>query len=95
MYHKFNISKYPSTNITLAQFESHLQELSKSKYNVKSLEYIIDTIINDSLLPQNTIGISVDDADRSFLDIAWPRLKEFGFPVVLFVATNTINSKNK
>ena len=95
MYHKFDKSKYPSTNITLEQFESHLQELSKPKYNVKSIDYIIDIIINDDILPQNTVGITVDDADRSFLDIAWPRLKKLGFPVVLFVTTNTISSKNK
>ena len=95
MYHKFNIPKYPSTNITLEQFESHLQELSKPKYNVKSIDFIIDTIINDASLPQNTIGITVDDADKSFLEVAWPRLKKLGFPVVLFVTTNTISSNYK
>jgi len=95
MYHKFDVSKYPSTNITLEQFESHLQELSKTKYNVKSVDYIVDTIINDASLPQNTIGITVDDADKSFLEVAWPRLKKLGFPVVLFVTTNTISSNNK
>ena len=52
-------------------------------------------IINDASLPQNTIGITVDDAYRSFLDVAWPRLKKLGFPVVLFVTTNTISSNNK
>ena len=95
MYHKFNIPKYPSTNVTIEQFESHLKELSKPKYSVKSLDNIVDNIINDAILPKNTIGISVDDADRSFLEIAWPRLKKLGFPVTLFVATNTINTSNK
>ena len=95
MYHKFDISKYPSTNITLKQFEEHLQELSHSKYNVKSLDYIVDTIINNGDLPDNTIGISVDDADRSFLTKAWPLLKKNGFPVTLFVSTNTISKHNK
>ena len=94
MYHKFDVSKYPSTNITLKQFEEHLQEFSHSKYNVKSLDYIIDTIINNGDLPDNTIGLSVDDADRSFLTKAWPLLKKKGFPVTLFVTTNAINSKN-
>ena len=95
MYHKFNVSKHPSTNIKLEQLENHLQELSKSKYNVRSLEYIIDSIINDIKLPENTIGISVDDADRSFLEVAWPLFKKFNFPVTLFVTTNTIaNIKN-
>ena len=95
MYHKFDIPKYPSTNITLDQFEKHLNLFSQSKYNVKSLDYIVDTIINDGNLPNNTIGISVDDADRSFLTTAWPKLKEKGFPVTLFVTTSTINENNK
>jgi len=95
MYHKFDISKYPSTNITLDQFTKHLEEFSQPKYNIKSLDYIVDTIINDGKLPNNTIGISVDDADRSFLTTAWPRLKERGFPVTLFVNTSNIVENNK
>ena len=95
MYHKFDTSKYPSTNITMDQFEDHLLEFSKSKYNVRSIEYILDTIINDGNLPNNTIGISIDDADRSFLTKAWPKFKEKGFPVTLFVTTSTIVKGNK
>ena len=44
MYHKFGISKYPTTNITLDQFEKHLEEFSKPEYNIKPLEYILDTV---------------------------------------------------
>jgi len=95
MYHKFDTSKYPSTNITLEQFEQHLQEFSKEKYNVLSLSYIMDTIINDGNLPKNTIGISVDDADKSFITTAWPKFKEYEFPVTLFVTTSTITKGNK
>ena len=95
MYHKFGMSKYPSTNIAIDQFEDHLLELSQPKYNVKSLEYIVDTINNDGILPVNTIGISVDDADRSFFTTAWPKFKEKGFPVTLFVSTSTIVKGNK
>ncbi len=95
MYHKFDISKYPSTNITLDQFNEHLEEFSQPKYTVKSLDYIVDTIINDGDLPNNTIGISVDDADKSFLTIAWPRFKEKGFPVTLFITTATIVKNHK
>lgn len=95
MYHKFDIPKYPSTNITPDQFKSHLLEFKKDKYNIFSIEYILDTIINDGELPQNTIGLSVDDADKSFLDYAWPKFKKKGFPVTLFVNTSIIsNNKN-
>ena len=95
MYHKFDKSDYPSTNITMNQFNDHLLELTKSKYNVMSLDFIVDTIINDGNLPNNTIGISIDDADRSFLDKGWPLLKKHGLPATLFVTTNTIVDGNK
>ena len=95
MYHKFGISKYPSTNITLDQFDKHLTEFSKPIYNVKPIDYIVDTIINDGNLPNNTIGISVDDADQSFITNAWPKFKEKGLPVTLFVATSAIGKNNK
>ena len=95
MYHKFDVSKYPSTNITLEQFESHLNEFNSNQYNILPLGVILNTIINDHKLPPNTIGITVDDANRSFLTTAWPRFKELNMPVTLFVSTKTIAPGNK
>ncbi len=95
MYHKFGVSKYPSTSVTIDQLNSHIEELTKEKYTIKSLDFIIDTIINDGDLPANTIGISVDDADKSFLEVGWPLFKENNIPVTLFVTTGTISNNQK
>jgi len=95
MYHKFGISKYPSTNVTIDQLDSHIFELTKDKYSLQSLEYIVDTIINNGILPANTVGISIDDADKSFFTTAWPKFKENNIPVTLFVNTSTIAINNK
>ena len=95
MYHKFGVSKYPSTSVTIEQLESHINEIIDEKYNVLSLDYIVDTIINDGDLPKNTIGISVDDADKSFLEVGWPLFKKNNLPVTLFVTTGTIAKNNK
>ena len=95
MYHKFGVSKYPSTSVTIDQLESHVNELIKEKYNILPLEYIVDTIINDGELPSGTIGISVDDADKSFFEVGWPIFKENNIPVTLFVTTGTIANNNK
>ena len=95
MYHKFGVSKYPSTSVTIKQLESHVNELTKEKYNILSLNFIVDTIINDGELPNNTIGISVDDADKSFFEIGWPLFKKNNIPVTLFVTTGTIARNNK
>jgi len=95
MYHKFGIDKYPTTSVTLDQFDSHLKEFSKEKYSLVSIEFIIDTIINDGELSENTIGISIDDADKSFYEVGWPMFKENNIPVTLFVNTSTIHKNNK
>ncbi len=95
MYHKFGVSKYPSTSVTIEQLENHINELIKEKYNILSLDFIVDTIINDGDLPQNTIGISVDDADKSFFEVGWPYFKKNNIPVTLFVTTGTIVKNNK
>ncbi len=95
MYHKFGVSKYPSTSVTIEQFESHLEEFIREKYNILDLEFIIDTIINDGDLPKNTIGISIDDADKSFIETGWPLFKKYSIPVTLFVTTGTIANNNK
>ena len=95
MYHKFGINKYPSTSVTIEQLDKHIIEILNKKYSVKSLEFIVDTIINDGDLPDNTIGISVDDADKSFYETGWPKFKKNGIPVTLFVNTSTIHENNK
>ena len=51
---KFKTSKDAQKDV------KHLKEFSKSEYNVKSLDYIVDTIINDGDLPNNTIGIIIN-----------------------------------
>ena len=95
MYHKFGVAKYPSTSVTINQLEDHINELSKQKYNILPINFILDTIINDGDLPLNTIGISVDDADKSFFEVGWPLFKKNGIPVTLFVTTGTIAKNNK
>ncbi len=95
MYHKFGVSKYPSTSVTLDQLNAHVNEITKENYNILSLNYIIDTILNDGELPKNTIGVSVDDADKSFFEVGWPIFKKNNIPVTLFVTTGTISNNNK
>ena len=95
MYHKFGVSKYPSTSVTIEQLKDHIAEIKKDKYNILTLDFIVDTIINDGDLPDNTVGISIDDADKSFLEVGWPLFKENNIPVTLFVTTGTITNNNK
>jgi len=93
MYHRFGEGQYPSTNITLEQFEAQLEELKQEKYNVVSLDTIVTAFRNKQPLPPRTIAITIDDAYQSILENAWPRLKKANFPFTLFVSTEPVNQE--
>ncbi len=90
IYHRFNDSRYPSTNISLQDFRAHLDLLSQQKFNVLTLGQVVDKLQKGLSLPQRCAVISVDDAYRSFLTDGWPLLKEYGYPATLFVSTDTV-----
>ena len=90
VYHRFNDSRYPSTNISLQDFRAHLEFLSQQEFNVLTLGQVVDRLQNEVSLPQRCAVISVDDAYRSFLTDGWPLLKQYGYPATLFVSTDTV-----
>ena len=93
MYHRVGESRYPSTNVTLEQFEAHLRELSSGGYRVMALADIVDALLGAKTLPDRAVGLSIDDAFLSVYTEAWPRLKKAGFPFTLFVATGAVDRK--
>ncbi len=93
MYHRFGEDKYPSTNITLKQFDDQLEELSKEKYNIVPLNEIVTAFRAGTKLPPRTIAITIDDAYQSILENAWPRLKSANIPFTMFISTEPVSRK--
>ena len=88
MYHKFDISKYPSTNIEMNIFKKQIEIIKKEKfifYDPKqfSLEFKLPK-------KQKKILLTIDDAFTSFYENAWPFLKENKIPFILFVSTEPV-----
>lgn len=92
MYHHFGRHEYPTTNITLDQFDAHIKELTSGRYHVMSLQQIVDDLRAGKRLPDHAVGIAVDDAYRSVFTEAWPRLKKAGLPLTVFVATGEVDN---
>lgn len=92
MYHRFGEAKYPSTNITLEQFDRHLEMLRQGGYHVLPVPTILEYLQQGKSLPDKTVGILIDDAYTSVYDHAWPRLKDAGFPFTVFVATDPVDA---
>jgi len=94
MYHRFGEEEYPSTNISLTQFEAQLAELKDPKYNIKPLSQIVSALKEGRSLPPRTIGLSIDDGFLSIYKEAWPRLRKAGFPFTLFLSTQSIEENS-
>ena len=90
MYHRFNESKYPSTNISMDFFIRHIGLIRGSNFNFyhpkKFLEEFNNTKKNKKIL------LTVDDGFRSFYDNAWPYLKKNQIPFILFVSTKPVGN---
>ncbi len=90
VYHRFNDSRYPSTNITTEAFKGHLETLKDEHFTVLTLGEVVDLLLAGEGLPQRCAVISIDDGYLSFLTDGWPLLKQYGYPATLFVSTDTI-----
>ena len=91
MYHRFDEQRYPSTNTTLEQLESHIAYLQDGGFNVMALPDIIYRFQSGQTVPDKTVAISIDDAYLSVYEKGWPLFKQANFPITLFVATGPID----
>ena len=94
VYHRFNDSRYPSTNITTEAFKDHLEALKVEHFTVLTLGEVVDRMRAGESLPQRCAVISVDDGYLSFLTDGWPLLKQYGYPATLFVSTDTVGGSD-
>jgi len=93
MYHHFGEARYPTTNVSLQQFDAHLSYLAQNRFEVWPLEEIIAQLKAAKPLPSRVVAITIDDAYRSIYDHAYPRLKARGWPFTVFVSTDAVDKK--
>ena len=90
MYHRFNESKYPSTNISMDIFKKHIDLILDADLTFYNPKDFVDEF--DFPKKEKKILLTVDDAFRSFYDNAWPYLKKKQIPFVLFVSTGPVGN---
>lgn len=91
MYHRFGESRYPSTNISLEQFDEQLEFFKKNNFSVLPLSEIVEALKENKPLHEKSIAITIDDAYLSVYQEAYPRLKAKGYPFTVFVATGVVD----
>jgi biofilm PGA synthesis lipoprotein PgaB len=84
LYHRFDESAYPSTNISTEMFRQQLQYLRDNDYRVLTMEAFRQLLEAGDPFPAKTVLITIDDAYRSIYERAFPILKEFDYPFTIF-----------
>ena len=76
----------PSLFIKAEDFKRRLGLLRDSNCNVLGLGEALERLENGSL-PQRSVVLTFDDGFADFYHVAWPILREFGFPATLYLTT--------
>lgn len=90
-YQRFDDTRYPETSVTGNQFDKHMKTLKDGRYNVTTARKIVEALFGGNTLPNRSVAITIDDAYSSAYRVAWPQLKEAGFPATLFVSADAID----
>ena len=95
MYHRFGENKYPSTNVSEKQFNSHISYILNNDVKIIKLEELIMALDRGDIFDEKAVAFSVDDAYSSFYEIAWPIFRNNKIPVTLFISTDIIDKKTQ
>src|SRR6187551_927829 len=91
VYHRVGDSRYPTTNVSIKDFESHLSWLTKNKYTLLTFSDAIAYLQSDQ--PTQKIAvITIDDGYKSFFKNGIPLLKKYKIPATLFINTETVGA---
>jgi peptidoglycan/xylan/chitin deacetylase (PgdA/CDA1 family) len=91
LYHHFGVDRYPSTNVTMTEFDAHLDYLAGHGYHVWPLARIVAHLRSGEPIPDHTVAITIDDAYLSVYENAYPRLRKRGWPFTVFVSTDAVD----
>ena len=95
LYHRFDEAQYPTTNIDLSEFRQQLEYLQRKNYEVLSMAAFRRLLDGARPFPSKAVLITIDDPYRSTYEKAYPLLREFGFPFVLFANASPLYSDSE
>ena len=86
VYHRFDDTRYPTTNISTKELRKEFNYLKNNGYKVVPLIEIIKKVNNNEKVPSNWVAFSIDDGFKSFYTHGLKVFKEYHYPFTLFIA---------
>ncbi|HEX6889274.1 MAG TPA: polysaccharide deacetylase family protein [Chryseolinea sp.] len=89
IYHRFGDSRYPTTNVSVEDFEAHLRYLLENDFQILTFSQAV-AYLKSEQTSRKTAVITIDDGYKSFLVNALPLLERYNIPATLFINTKTV-----
>jgi peptidoglycan/xylan/chitin deacetylase (PgdA/CDA1 family) len=94
LYHRFE--DRPAELVTTPNdFRAQMKALKDNGISVISMQDLLAWRKGEKAIPSKSAVITIDDEWNSQYYVAWPILKEFGYPFTLFVYTQWVNTGGK
>ncbi len=76
--------------VSAEAFERQLSFLARGHYRILSLEEVVRMLDERRPMPRRSVVITFDDGYEETHTVAWPLLRRFGFPAVVFIAPGEV-----
>ncbi len=93
IYHRVGESQYPTTNVSETKFRAQMTFLKDNGYQILSIDQLLHTMKRKRPMPEKAAVITFDDGYLSVFKVAWPILRQYGFPFTVFIYTKAVNDR--
>lgn len=93
VYHRFNDSRYPTTNTSLEALRQQFDYFKNNGYEVVPLSKIVTALKEKQPVPNNWVALTIDDNYKSFYDHGLALFREYGYPFSMFVYVGATQRK--
>jgi peptidoglycan/xylan/chitin deacetylase (PgdA/CDA1 family) len=94
-YHRFEDNPRDSLAIAPMEFRSEMQALKDNGITAIPMKDFLAWRRSEKSIPLKSCVITIDDGYISGYSVAWPILKEYGYPFTMFIYTNYIGAGGK
>ena len=91
MYHHIVDEPENRDGLHVAKFRRQMELLAANRFNVIGMQEFADFMLRGAPVPPNAVLITFDDGYESFYALAFPVLKELGFPASNFLIVKWID----
>ncbi len=91
MYHHIDeLDHHAVATIPADRFEKHLQYLKDHRFDVLSMDELVQAKRSGQRISRKTVALTFDDGYVDNYEQAYPLLKRYGFPATMFISSDLV-----